>query len=184
MPDARVVAGNWIDAVGTIISAIAEVRELANVNEMNDLLVTIGEGLQAIGGSIASLTATDDDELGFSGSWIDNAGAATSSIAAYLQHIDEENGDDNILLESLGDGLQSLGSFMSAISDYEAGEDTYALGNAIQGIGAGLESIAGIYELRELEVAGQPIGTIGAILQAIGQNLNAVTVTREVLGQD
>lgn len=172
--------GAWIDAIGTDISAIAEIRALAGRNGLNNKLVSIGEGLQAVGTFIIG-TVTTDDRLNFSGNWIDGVGAATSSLAAYRQFTDEENGDENIQLEVIGDLFQSMGASVSSLADHLIGNADYALGNAIQALGAGLEAIGGVYELNERNETGQPITTSGAIFQSIGSNYNAFLATRDAI---
>jgi hypothetical protein len=122
-------------------------------------------------------TASSTEPMNFAGNWINGAGAATSSLAAYLQDI--ENGEENERLEILGDSLQSLGSSTSAISNYRQGDDEMAIGNGLQGLGAGLESIGGVMVLRG-EGAGQILLTIGAIAQLIGSNYNALIITEEL----
>ncbi|MCE7793897.1 hypothetical protein K8O68_16000 [Salipaludibacillus sp. CUR1] len=175
----KLFTGAWLDATGSTLSASAAAGNLAGLNEINNKLTAVGEGLQAAGALIIG-TVSADDPLDFAGNWIDGAGAATSSLAAYLQYIDEENGADNIRLDILGDSLQSMGASISALSDYSTGETGIAAGNALQGLGAGLEAIGGTYELREKEEA-QLLNTVGAALQAIGATLNAILVTRDIL---
>ncbi|WP_078578444.1 DUF6944 family repetitive protein [Salipaludibacillus agaradhaerens] len=177
--DQKLLVGAWLNAIGTIISAAAEVRTLAGFDDINNKLVSIGEGLQAVGTSIAG-TVAEDNPLNFAGDWIDGAGAALASIAAYLQDIDEENGVENLRLEALGDAFQSMGAAMSALGDYSTGEYDYALGNTLESLGAGLESIGTTYEIRGLE-GGQAITTIGAIIQATGANYNALLLSKETL---
>ena len=177
----KIVAGSWLDAVGNIISAYAEIRALAGINEINNQLVAIGEGLQAVGNALIGTVETDDP-LDFAGNWIEGAGAAISSLGAQLQYIDPENGDANIRLEILGDAFQSIGSAISTLAEYEAEDrdDHIVLGNGLQSLGAGLEAIGGVYELNEKEEQGQPITTIGAILQALGANIIAIVVTKSI----
>ncbi|OIJ11822.1 hypothetical protein BKP37_15400 [Anaerobacillus alkalilacustris] len=181
--NSHVLIGAWLIAIGTIVAAIAEVRELVGLNEVNNKLVAIGEGIQAVGAMLGGLE-TIDDPLNFVGDWIDGAGAATSSYAAYLQDKDEESDEDTARLEILGASLQSMGASMSAVADKLAGEDILSFGNVMQGFGAGLEAIGGIYDLNEKENEGQPIITIGAIIQALGANLNAVVITKDLIKEN
>ncbi|MDT8861406.1 hypothetical protein N0O92_14385 [Alkalihalobacillus sp. MEB130] len=176
----KLLTGAWLDAIGTIISAIAEVRALAGLNTINNRLVTVGEGLQAVGTLLVG-TVTTDDPLNFAGNWIDGAGAATSSIAAYLQDVDDENEIDYTQIEILGDALQSMGASISATADHLMGEQEYALGNSLQGLGAGLEAIGGVYKLNQREENGQLLTTIGAIIQALGSNYNALIAARDMM---
>ena len=175
----KIVAGNWLDAIGNIISAFAEIRTLAGINDINNQLVAVGEGLQAVGNALIGTVETGD-LLDFAGNWIEGAGAAASSIGAQLQYIDPENGEDNIRLGILGDAFQSIGSAFGTLAEYKAedAKKAFVIGNALQSLGAGLEAIGGVYELNEKEEQGQPITTIGAILQAAGANLNAITATK------
>lgn len=166
--------GSWIDAIGTMISGFSELRELAGLDEINNQLSVIGEALQAIGPAIAGSVQTTDS-LDFAGNWINSAGAAASSVAAYLQGI--ENREEYIQLEVLGDSLQSLGGFASAVANYRTGEYQEAKGDALQGLGAGLEAIGSSYELRGREYIGQIFSTIGELLQAFGANYNARIMT-------
>lgn len=83
LDDDKLVTGAWLDAIGTIMSAVAEVRTLAGLNDINKKLVAIGEGLQAVA-AIFIGTVTEEDPLNFLGNWIDGAGAAASSLGAYL----------------------------------------------------------------------------------------------------
>ncbi len=172
--------GAWLDGIGTILSAMAEINALSG--ERNHHVVVIGEGLQAVGTMIIG-TVENDDPLDFAGNWIDGVGAATSSYGAYLQAIDVENGDETARLEILGDSFQSMGASMSALADFLQGENLLAFGNTLQGVGAALEAIGGVYELNEKE-EGQLMTAIGATIQAIGSNFNAIVVTREFLLQD
>ncbi|MBM4763462.1 hypothetical protein [Bacillus sp. B15-48] len=178
----KVLTGAWIDALGTIISAIAEIRALAGIDEINNKLVAIGEGLQAVGSLVVG-TAFEEYPFGFAGNWIDGAGAATSSLAAYLQDVEGEN-PDNIRLEILGDSFQSVGASIAAAGDYIIGEHLFAIGNSIQALGAGLEAIGGMYELNDKEAKAQILSTIGAILQAIGSNFVAILLTDELMASE
>lgn len=177
--DEKLLIGAWLDAVGTIISAYGELRALAGFNNINSKLVAIGEGLQAIGTLLVG-TVTTDDPLNFAGNWIDGVGAGVAGVGAYMQYLDPENGDDGVLLEVIGDVFQSMGAAISSYADRLAGEEGYAVGNAIQALGAGLEAVGGAYELNDREEEGQSITTIGAIIQAIGSNLNAILLTKEL----
>ncbi|MFN7252021.1 MAG: DUF6944 family repetitive protein [Anaerobacillus sp.] len=178
--DYKLVTGAWMEAIGTIISALAETRELVGITEFNNRIVAVGKGLQAVGSMLIGTVETDDP-LNFAGNWIDGAGAAGSSIASYLKYLEPENREANIRLEILGDSFQSMGASISALADHLAGEEALALGNAAQGLGAGLEAIGANYRLKDRREEGQSLITIGAIIQAIGANSNAIVITRQLI---
>ena len=178
----NILTGAWIDALGTIISAIAEIRSLAGMNEINNKLVAIGEGLQAVGSFVIAI-APEENSYAFSGNLIDGAGASTSSLAAYLQDVEGEN-SDNLRLEILGDSFQSIGASIAATGDYIIGEQLFAVGNSIQALGAGLEAIGGVYELKNKEEGAQILSTLGAISQAIGSNFVALLLTDEFIASN
>ncbi|WP_416151773.1 DUF6944 family repetitive protein [Salipaludibacillus sp. HK11] len=175
------VSGAWIVAIGTLISAFGATRELVGLNDINNRIATIGEGMQAVGAMLIGTVATESS-LEFAGNWIDGIGAGTSSFATYLQDTSEETGEGGIRLEVLGNLFQSMGASLSALSNYNEGEPIYFKANVLQALGAGLEAIGALYELNEKAVQGQPITAIGAILQASGANLNVVYITKEFVG--
>ncbi|MGM0901097.1 MAG: DUF6944 family repetitive protein [Bacillota bacterium] len=120
--DFKVLIGAWTDVVGKILSAYSEMRAFVGLDEYNNQLVAIGEGLQALGTMIVG-TTTEETPIIFAGSWIDGTGAATSSYAAYLRQVQGEN-DDNIRLEILGDSLQAMGAFFVSFGEYLRGQLT------------------------------------------------------------
>ncbi|SES64824.1 hypothetical protein SAMN05216389_101241 [Oceanobacillus limi] len=173
----KLVTGAWIDAAGTIIAAIASNRAFEESPSISNKLTAVGDGLQAVGTAFMA-SVTTDNHLSFTGNWIDTIGAAATSLAEYMQGLDETVDADFIRLEVLGESFQSIGASMSSFASYLLGEKELAIGNALQGLGAGLEAIGSVHELKGNQ-AGQIIGAIGAILQAIGSNYYAVVVTKE-----
>ncbi|WP_280772063.1 DUF6944 family repetitive protein [Salipaludibacillus daqingensis] len=174
------LTGAWLDAFGTIISAYGETRTLVGLNDINNQLLMIGDGLQAFGSGLEG-TIAKDSSLDFAGNWIDGAGAATSSFTAYLEDRVETERDELIQLGLLGSSFQSMGASMSALSDYLQEEYKYFVGNALQGLGAGLEAIGSLYVLNEKEMQGQYLKVLGATFQAIGSNLVVIYLTKDLL---
>ncbi|MBM7542646.1 DUF6944 family repetitive protein [Amphibacillus cookii] len=164
-----VQAGSLIVALGTNISVVAETREAMGIEAYNDLLATIGEGLQAIGAFLIG-TIPDDDFLSFSGNWIDGVGAAMSSLGSYLAHTNTVDSDQSKRIIVVGDSFQSMGASISALADYEDGNINSARGNVTQALGAGLEAIGTLLIINESPESGQLIVVIGSTLQAIGGN--------------
>lgn len=173
--------GAWVDAIGTIVSAYAELREISGFNDENDKIVSIGEGLQAVGTAMMGIVTTED-LMNFAGTWVDAAGAATASLAAYRQSVEGGESDANLRLEVLGDTFQAMGSAMSALAEYRAGVP-YA-GNVLQSLGATLEALGALFEQKSREEQGQMLATVGAIIQATGANLNAVLISFDHMNSD
>ncbi|SDB83928.1 DUF6944 family repetitive protein [Shouchella lonarensis] len=171
------MTGAWIVAIGTIVSAGADIRELESSSPINARKMAVGEALQAFGAMLIGTVPTDS-MMEFYGTWIDGAGAATSSYSAYLQSIDPENSTRYSRIEVVGDTLQSLGASMGAIAAYEEGDPAF-VGDTFQSVGAGLEAIGAVLEIKERERQGLLIGTVGAIFQMLGANLNAILITTE-----
>ncbi len=179
--DYKALIGAWIDAIGTIITAYSEMRAYVGLDEYNNQLVAIGDGLQALGTMIVG-TVTEEYPIIFTGSWTQGAGAATSSYAAYLRQVEGED-DENVRLEIVGDSLQSLGASLVAFGEYSKGNNLYALTSSLQSLGAGLEAIAANYELASRPEA-RLIAMLGASIQALGSNLFAIKVTKEFVEEE
>lgn len=179
--DVKSLSGNWLLTIGAIIVAIAESRELVGLNQVNNKLISTGEAVEALGTSLISMTETDDP-INFFGYWTNTAGAATTSVAAYLQDMEDEMvQEDGLNLEVLGEGLQSIGASISSYADLRMGNERSAIGNGIQGLGSAVETIGAVFEIRKKPV-GQLLAAIGAIIVAIGSKFGAIVTTKEILG--
>lgn len=174
----KAMVGAWSDAGGTILSAIAETRVYHGLEEWNNYMIAIGEALQAFGEILVG-TSGHDGPLFYLGSWINEAGAATSSIAAYLTAVEGDQ-DAYIHIQILGEALQSMGSAFQSYGDYLLGNYIFSAGNALQSLGAGLESIAGLYDLQGKDEA-RLLAMIGSWIQASGSNLFAVEMTKNII---
>lgn len=175
--DFKALVGAWTDAIGTILSALAEARAYMGLDEYNNQLVAIGEGLQAFGTMLVG-TSIEETRIVFAGNWIAGTGAAASSVSAYSRQIQGEN-KENVRKEVLGDSLQSLGMSLAAYGAFASGQKIYGIANSLQSLGTGIEAIAGTYELQEREEA-RLLALIGASIQTTGSNLFAVSLTKEL----
>ncbi|MCD8509888.1 MAG: hypothetical protein LRY73_08490 [Bacillus sp. (in: Bacteria)] len=163
--------GLWIEAVGQITSATGETRELMEGSDLNALLIVIGEGLQSIG---EGLQGVGGDEPGSRfGSFIESAGAGTSSYAAWK--FLAERSDEFVRLGVVGDSLQGLGAAIAA----EAEEDPiFILGNKLESIGAALEAIGGLAQVEGEGEKGQQLNVLGSWLQATGGLLQSIYLSK------
>ncbi|MGG3574172.1 hypothetical protein ABES25_02130 [Bacillus gobiensis] len=165
--------GSWIQAIGTVLSAIGS-TPLQGVDEefLNNLNLW-GNVLQATGNALMA-DAQETISLEKIGNEIQAIGN-TTVIAGMVIEFDE---DTKQVLIIKGNFLQALGGGVS-LSDELDGRKTLdevfgIIGNILQIIGNSLQAWGGIYELKEedgqsLEVNGSWIQAVGAVLSAIGQ---------------
>lgn len=163
--------GLWIESVGQITSATAETRKLMEESDLNNLLVVIGEGLQSIGEGFQGVGG--EEPLGSFASFIESAGAGTSSYVAWK--FLTERSDEFIRLGVVGDSLQGLGAAIAA----EAADDPiFILGNKLESIGATLEAIGGLAQVEGEGEKGQQLNVLGSWLQATGGLLQTIYLSK------
>lgn len=167
-----IVTGSWLDVIGLILSAIGATKEIKRESDLAKQMIIVGEGIQAIGASLIAIGVEDADQA--RGSWIEAAGAGTTSYGVAVQKAG--NTQSGIRIEILGDTLQSLGAALSA-----AAEDNRILvaASKIVSAGAALEAIGAVYSLHGKEEKGKRINALGSWIQTLGGTISAIVVTKE-----
>lgn len=174
----KILIGSWIDAIGTDLVALGEMRELVGINTINNKIVAIGEALEALGTFLIG-SGVADDPINFTGNLVDGFGAATAMAGNYKQYLDPENGDESISYEILGDILQAVGAAVAAKAEKKSGQLVQTLGNVLQSLGAGLEAFGAYLLLNDEEELGQWIVAKGAVIQSLGSNIFALIATKD-----
>lgn len=156
----------WIEAIGTLLSAIASTPSTPlSESTLNDLNL-IGNVLQAVGNGYIP----EDEEL------LTKVGTkiqALGNILAIESFFVQSDKIDN-LLNFQGDLLQALGSAISINydGDQSLNDALNNIGNFIQTIGNLLQALSITYQgnseqAQELNVVGSWIQVIGAVLTAL-----------------
>ncbi|MCQ6275868.1 hypothetical protein JMM81_12995 [Bacillus sp. V3B] len=174
----------WIQAVGTIISAIGSTPSNRIKKELQNDLNLWGNVLQGTGNALSA-----DGEAGESLEKVGNQIQAignSSVVAGIMIEFNEETGQKFIItgnwLQALG-GVTALGEELQGPSS--PSQSYNIIGNLLQSIGNSLQAIAGIYELEKsaqnikspkgqrnslsLEVNGSWIQAVGSVISLIGQ---------------
>ncbi|EMI09322.1 DUF6944 family repetitive protein [Anoxybacillus gonensis] len=162
MNQPKALIGSFIQAVGTVTSAVGSIPSLSDKKQF--ALDLWGNVLQATGNALEA-DAETSDTLGVYGNEIQAIGNITV-IAGLL------NKEGN-RLEITGNWLQSLGGLISFSDDWgdKHSSALNPIGNLLQAIGNALQAIGGIYEERGNKTEGQSLGIVGSWVQAIGSIL-------------
>lgn len=152
------IAGNWIGAVGTIISAIGSTPSTIFTNQTLEDFNIIGNILEAFGSAIVADT---EDVL------LDKVGGQISAIGnlEVVAGILAENEQLGQMLEKQGDLLQivGVGITIQTQGKLTLKETISNTGNIIQLIG----NVIQVFANTETE-EGQRVGAAGAWIQAVG----------------
>ena len=182
--------GSWVQAIGTVVSAIANPPAFVPDDEASDNLDLIGNTLQGTGNAVVA----DGEEPGT----LDQAGNAiqaigNSTVITGLLRVFPEETSDILIIN--GNFIQALGGGVSAadITENEPYEGLNIAGNLLQLLGNSLQGLAGIIELKNgdsqqesgfqtsqgeevdpvyIQVLGSWIQAIGAVLTLIAQLLS------------
>ncbi|MBM7571648.1 DUF6944 family repetitive protein [Aquibacillus albus] len=169
--DQKAVLGSWIQAIGTIISAIGSTPFKIPAKLLNDLDL-IGNVLQGSGNALMA-----DSIKPFTLNKIGNQIQAIGNTTIVTQYIINFNDKTAQELEIKGDLFQAVGGGIAfSTQNWEekpSMEEIYSTyGNLLQVIGNSMQSIAGGIEQKGGD--GQVMNTVGSWIQAIGAVLSAI----------
>jgi len=172
----------WIQAIGTLVSAIANSSFDIFTSEQGDALDLYGNVLQAAGNAIQ---ADRQETLTFEkiGTEIQAAGnvMVVGAFICLTDHV-------NTTLFVKGNWLQAFGALIEAVDEYfdNSGpkQPLNIYGNATQAIGNSFQAIGGLQEQRNNLEKAEFLVISGSWIQAIGSVLNAVGQTQEELSEN
>lgn len=183
----KVIFGSWIQAIGTVISAIGSTPSIVNNKEIQFNLNLWGNTLQATGNSVlADVQETINfEKIGNEIQAIGNSTIIAAMIIRFSEETEQGLTTKGNLIQALGGGValgDDLGQKVSPV------ETLSIIGNILQIIGNSLQAIGGVFKLEKnndsnetnnsdgesLEVIGGWIQAVGAILSAIGQTKETI----------
>ncbi|MGI8315216.1 DUF6944 family repetitive protein [Halobacillus mangrovi] len=168
-----IIVGAWVEAVGTIVSAIGSTPNTpVPVQTLEDFNLT-GNTLQATGNGI--LADSENGTLEKTGSLIQAAGNSTIIYAILL--ILEDKSQKELFIK--GNLLQAFGSslaFVETLKERPGKSQLFLLyGSILQAIGNVLQVFGDRAEL--LNENGENVKALGSWIQAFGANLYAIGIT-------
>lgn len=165
--------GGWINAAGTIISALAStppiIEDSAAHNEWN----LIGNVLQATGNAVEA-----DVIEHFSLTKLKNEIQAVGNVTVIIGILIIFNKDDGVKLVISGNWIQALGASLAFVDELQSEHNVQRVlkinGYMLQAIGNSLQAIGGIYGLRNKEHEGKYLNMTGSWIQATGAIITAI----------
>lgn len=173
--------GSWVQAIGTVLSAIANTPTLVPEEDSATNLDVVGNVLQGTGNALIA----DGEEgltlnkIGSSVQAIGNSTVITGLIGDFPEETKERLVIDGNFIQALGGGVSA-----ADITENSPAEGINIVGNLLQTIGNSLQAFAGIIDLKsgdEELSAGQGYGKQGNGNQGDGESqLDSQTI--QVLG--
>ncbi|MFJ7637390.1 DUF6944 family repetitive protein [Peribacillus sp. NPDC097206] len=137
--------GSWLQAIGTVLSAIANTPTLISDYDSANNLDVVGNTLQGTGNALIA-----DGEEAFTLDQIGSAVQAIGNSTVITGLIGTFSDDTNDLLIINGNFIQALGGGVSAadITENAPAEGINIVGNLMQLLGNSLQALSGIIELK------------------------------------
>ncbi|MFL8936068.1 DUF6944 family repetitive protein [Rossellomorea oryzaecorticis] len=174
--------GAWVQAVGTVLSAIGNTPSKSLSDDTLTNLDIIGNEMQATGNALEADAIKNPFDLTKIGNQVQSIGNLTvlSGLVFDFNEVTKQE------LDIKGNLLQALGG-SAAVADSLDEERTLdellsIYGNALQVIGNSLQAISGILELNneesgDLNVIGSWIQAVGAVLSALVQSPGLISAS-------
>ncbi|MGE7779499.1 DUF6944 family repetitive protein [Peribacillus sp. NPDC097264] len=153
--------GSWVQAIGTVLSAIANTPTLVPEEETATNLDVVGNVLQGTGNAVIA-----DGEEAFTLDQIGSAIQAIGNSTVITGLIGDFSDETKQILVIDGNFIQALGGGVSAadITENSPAEGINIVGNILQAVGNSLQALAGIIDLKSGDQdlsAGQGYGNQG-----------------------
>lgn len=186
------ITGGWIQVLGSGISSIGETiivgEEDSDADIVGNKLLIIGNGVEATGNSLQAIGRSKSDSNGegrtidILGTWMQAVGNSANVASAVLELKGEEEEEEVVKLDLVGDILQSIGATFEAVSSCMSDSEFAQLattGNSLQALGAAIEAIGAIYLLKNKKKQGEQIQALGSYAQTTGATMVALASTKE-----
>lgn len=174
---AKALMGSWIQAIGTIISAVGNTSSIIRDQAFLRHLDFLGNVLQATGNALVADSEEEFslDKLGNKIQSIGNLVIIASFLAAISEERETEMNIKGNLIQSVGGSL----SFTDVLNEELTTESFYDIyGNLLQIIGNCMQAIAGMKELKGVD--GEQINTVGGWIQALGSVLTLIGTNQNI----
>ncbi|MFB1051291.1 hypothetical protein [Paraliobacillus sp. JSM ZJ581] len=164
----NIVFGGWVQAIGTVLSALGNTPNISISSEIKKDFDLIGNTLQATGNAIQVKEFTLEDLYSI-GNEIQAIGN-TTVVASFLLPADQMTKER---LDTKGNLLQALGgtvSFSENLKEKNSLDVLYnGIGNVLQVIGNSLQALSS-----QSKTNATLINTLGSWIQAIGAVMTAI----------
>ena len=161
--------GSWLQAIGTVLSAIANTPALISDYDSANNLDVVGNTLQGTGNALIAdgEEAFTLDQIGSAVQAIGNSTVITGLIGTF-----SENTNDLLIIN--GNFIQALGGGVSAadITENSPAEGINIVGNLMQLLGNSLQALSGIIELKREENTNPSVESQGNRNQGYGSQGN------------
>jgi hypothetical protein len=164
------ISGSWIQAVGTILSAIGSSPSFNLPKEVNKQLRIVGNALQALGNAIQA-AGSSTITLETTGNQIQAVGNLTVIYGIVADHPYVKKQEFQIA----GNWLQALGALLAVFEQLKDVRNEWLniLGNILQTWGNSLQAIGGIVGLDGDQHLSTDLGVNGSWIQALGSVFTA-----------
>ena len=171
----KAIFGSWVQATGTVISAIGISSFFTISEEILNSLNLIGNVLQATGNAIIADTIEEFslDKIGNQIQAVGNSTVVTGILIDFDARTKIKLDIDGNLLQALGGGT----SLAEALASVPSEAVLYSIyGNSLQSIGNSMQAYAGARGLRNED--GEIFNVIGSWIQATGSVISAIGQTK------
>ena len=177
--------GSWVQAIGTVLSAIANTPTLISDEDSATNLDVVGNTLQGTGNAVIA-----DGEEAFTLDQIGSAVQAIGNSTVIVGLVSDFSAETKDLLIINGNFTQALGGGVSAadITENTPEQGLNIVGNLLQAVGNSLQALAVIIDLKskdpnnsvgsrggnEGQLDEETIQVLGSWIQAIGSVLTLI----------
>lgn len=174
--------GSWINAIGTIVVALSEIKDLTSDQPVSDTIVELAGIMELLGLALMRIDIEEGLDEG-TDNMIESFGDADDEELTYLSLVNPSLFGFSLFQQIIGGVMDAANSaFSPQTTNFDNEEEKLLIGNLLQSLGIGLE-LLGVFTESKVnnEETADFIVAQGSIIQSVGALIFAGITTKEYI---
>lgn len=174
--------GSWINAVGTIVVALSEIKDLTSDQPVSDTIVELAGIMELLGLALMRIDIEEGLDEG-TDNMIESFGDADDEELTYLSLVNPSLFGFSLFQQIIGGVMDAaISAFSPQTTNFDSEEEKLLISKLLQSLGIGLE-LLGVFTESKVnnEETADFIAAQGSIIQSVGALIFAGITTKEYI---
>ena len=174
--------GSWINAIGTIVVALSEIKDLTSDQPVSDTIVELAGIMELLGLALMRIDIEEGLDEG-TDNMIESFGDADDEELTYLSLVNPSLFGFSLFQQIIGGVMDAANSaFSPQTTNFDSEEEKLLISKLLQSLGIGLE-LLGVFTESKVnnEETADFIVAQGSIIQSVGALIFAGITTKEYI---
>lgn len=173
--------GSWINAIGTIVVALSEIKDLTSDQPVSDTIVELAGIMELLGLALMRIDIEEGLDEG-TDNMIESFGDADDEELTYLSLVNPSLFGFSLFQQIIGGVMDAaISAFSPQTTNFDSEEEKLLISKLLQSLGIGLELLGVFTESKGDVETADFIAAQGSIIQSVGALIFAGITTKEYI---